>query len=171
MSPSCCISIPHPFAVVSYLHRSIPHPSPADRLLDHPNVDVVQQQLLLPLLEAARARDAAAAAAAAEAAARGDDAAEGKGGGKGPGKKKGKGQQKEQKRGGGGGRAVLAAAEHPPPPPPPPLLLRIQLVTLAPCVSDYTLAFLRQMAFNISEGRTYSGAGGGCRGRGGGGVV
>lgn len=28
----------------------------------------------------------------------------------------------------------------------------------APCVSKYTLDFLRQMAFNLTEGQTYAGA-------------
>lgn len=37
-------------------------------------------------------------------------------------------------------------------------LLRVQVVTLAPCVSNYTLGFLRDMAFNITEGQTYTGA-------------
>jgi hypothetical protein len=35
--------------------------------------------------------------------------------------------------------------------------LRVQLATLAPCVSAYTLRFLQDMAFNLTEGQTYSG--------------
>lgn len=78
-------------------------------------MDVLQQQLLAPLLQAARARDAAQEA----------DGAAGDGG---PGS---------------------AEPEQP--------LLRVQVSTLAPCVSNYTLHFLRQMAFNITEGHTYAG--------------
>ena len=32
------------------------------------------------------------------------------------------------------------------------------LAHAAPCVSKYTLDFLRQMAFNLTEGQTYAGA-------------
>lgn len=81
----------------------------ADWLLNHPNVDIVQQQLLAPLLASAQAEGSTTASTA----------------------------------------AAPAAA---------PPLLRVQLVTLAPCVSNYTLQFLRQMAFNITEGYTYAGA-------------
>lgn len=59
-------------------------------------------------------------------------------------------------------RAAAAAAPRPP-------LLRAQLVTLAPCVSAYTLAFLRQMALNLTEGQTYAGARAPAAGRGAGG--
>ncbi|KAL4439721.1 hypothetical protein ABPG75_002722 [Micractinium tetrahymenae] len=78
-----------------------------DWLLNRPNVDIVQQHLLAPLLASAQAVWGGAAPAA----------------------------------------ATLAA---------PLPLLRVQLVTLAPCVSNYTLHFLRQMAFNITEGHTYA---------------
>ena len=81
-------------------------PPCADWLLNHPNVDILQQQMLLPSMEAARAAD------------------------------------------GAGGAAAGAARP----------LLRAQVVTLAPCVSAYTLDFLRQMALNLTEGQTYAGA-------------
>lgn len=81
----------------------------ADWLLNHPNVDILQQHLLAPLLMSAQAEGPTTASAA----------------------------------------AAPAAA---------PPLLRVQLVTLAPCVSNYTLHFLRQMAFNITEGHTYAGS-------------
>lgn len=86
----------------------------ADWLLNHPNVDILQQQLLAPLLSVARARGAAETALA----------------------EAGKG---------------IAAMALPP-------LLRVQVVTLAPCVSNYTLQFMKEMAFNITEGHTYAGA-------------
>jgi len=77
-----------------------------DWLLNHPNVDILQQWLLSPLLDAARMRDR---------------------------------QQADP----------AGSSEAP--------LLRLQVITLAPCVSNYTLHFLREMAFNVTEGHTYAG--------------
>lgn len=124
-----------------------PHPLLlcTDWLLNHPNVDIVQQHLLLPLLAAGRAAQEQAAAAAGDApvALKG-----GTDGGSEDGGRKGKAKA------GKGSKATAAATTKLLLQPP---LLRVQIATLAPCVSNYTLFFLREMAFNLSEGQTYSG--------------
>ena len=81
-------------------------------------MDILQQQLLAPLLQAARTWDEQqkeGATAVATGSGAGDD-----------------GTLQPQ--------------------------LRVQIATLAPCVSAYTLDFLRQMAVNLTEGYTYAGA-------------
>ena len=91
---------------------------PADWLLSHPNVDILQQHLLGPLLQAARSTDEEQTVDATAAT----------------------------DIGAGKGRTL------------PVQPLRVQIATLAPCASAYTLDFLRQMAFNLTEGYTYAGA-------------
>jgi hypothetical protein len=81
-------------------------------------VDILQQQLLGPMLQAARSKDAKQTVDATAAA----------------------------DIGAGKGRTL------------PVQPLRVQIATLAPCASAYTLDFLRQMAFNLTEGYTYAGA-------------
>ncbi|PRW56831.1 cell division [Chlorella sorokiniana] len=71
-----------------------------DWLLNHPNIDILEQQLLSPLIQ--------------------------------------QGEQAEQ-----GGEVK-------------PRPLRVGLATLAPCVSQYMLGFLHQLAFNLTEGQTFA---------------
>lgn len=98
-------------------------------------MDVVQQQLLAPLLQAARspgeepteegiASTPASHAASSTSSSGGTDGTDGTDG---------------------------------TPQPPPSVVLRAQVVTLAPSLSAYTLDVLRQMAFNLTEGYTYAG--------------